>query len=483
MKKYRWFLAICLGAEIVLMFGLAPRVSQGQSQPEAVEVIRLFWCSPDVIMFLGIPESALGNNTCGYYRLQISTRTVQKVMDVDATQKSFHHLSPNGSLIAYSYGTDETPTEQAGLYVMNPDGTNPRRVCYIYPQGISAAWLPDNHTIAYVGSESVQDASDNRDFLYTVNIDTGQKVDSIRIDQRLSCDADLHPELPPEQTACAQRCNAGQPCVLAEESPGFGSSSRFFFFPDGRRILFQWDDYRNFHIYNLDTLITEQLTFFSEGQPWPRPDDFELSPNGTAIALNLGTTAVMNVQGTVLWQLQEPLIPGEPERNHETLTWSRDSLKVAFVRNTVFPPDVPEDQPWEVTVKEVQNQIWIVNRDGTQVQKVADLWVDGSGQVINQAANLPKEKRYYAARKKVIHLARKAPAPSHKVASSGKLAQEHQSNKPSHQDLAASQQGSPSSQYRDIKPFVLWSSLLLGVGLSAWYGLRHYRNHNHVNGS
>jgi len=405
-------------------------------------------------------------------------------MDVDTTKKFFHNASPNGSLVAYSYGDDETPTEQAGLYVMNPDGTNPRRVCYIYPQGISAAWLPDNHTIAYVGSESVQDASDNRDFLYTVNIDTGQKVDSIRIDQRLSCDADLHPELPPEQTACAQRCNAGQPCILSQEPPYPHSSGHFFFFPDGRRILFQGDQFNNFYVFNLDTLAANQLSFFGEGAAWPSPEEFELSPDATVITLVLsnGHLAVMNVQGTLLWELQEPLVPGESESNHHSPTWSRDSLKVAFVRNTVFPPDVPEDQPWEVTVKEVQNQIWIVNRDGTQVQKVADLWVDGSGQVINQAANLPKEKRYYAARKKVIHLARKAPAPSHKVASAGKLASEAQNDKPSHRVLSASAQGSALGQHGDILLLLLGGGLLLGTGLIAWYGVRHDRNRNHLNG-
>ncbi|MCC6445994.1 MAG: PD40 domain-containing protein [Armatimonadetes bacterium] len=394
-------------------------------------------------------------------------------MDVDTTTKLFHNASPNGSLIAYSYGDDETPPDQAGLYVMNPDGSNPRRVCYLYPQGISAAWLPGNQTMAYVGSESVPNASDNRDFLYTVNIDTGQRIGSYRLDPTPSCDTDLHPELPPEQTACAQRCNAGQPCILEERPPYPHSSGHYFFFPDGRNILFQGDQYHNFFSFNLDTLAAEQLLFFGEGVVSPSPDDFELAPDGTAITSALSNTrlAVMNVEGTLLWELQEPLMPGAPESDHHSPTWSRDSQKIAFVRNTVFPPDVPEDQPWEVTISAVQNQIWIVNRNGTQVQKVADLWVDGSGQVINLAANLPKEKRYYAARKKVIRLARKPPARGHTVASSGKRPSGPEQPKLSPRVLAA-------SEHQDPRPFLLWGSLLLGGGL-AWYGIRHYRNRNH----
>ncbi|MCS7186571.1 MAG: hypothetical protein RMK89_06415 [Armatimonadota bacterium] len=456
MLKWRWVLWLSAITTLFVVLCLAPHKSSGQPQLEPMFLGGLYWPSPDIIMFFGDPESQVGDDTSGYYRLQISTGDVQKVMDItDVHLYLFGNLSPDGSLIAYGYGVDpETPPEQIGLYVMNPDGTNVRGPL---PAGANFAWLHDNKTIAYIGNRFIEHngilLAEPREFLVFFDIESGQEIDAVKIEQRQHCDSELDLDKPREETMCAQRCDAGQPCVQYQDIPRPGGTAPFFFFPDGQHILFVDRDQRgffNFFVFDLASLSSQQLSFFREGEP--EPTEFELSPDGTAVAFAPPCLRVLNLQNGVLWELQEPLVPNEPESSHEFLTWSRDSQWIAFTRTTVFPPIKDEDRPWEVIVTQSPNQIWIVSRDGQQVRLVADLWVDSSGQIINLASNWSEEKRYYVGKAKVTKLAWELP-------SSLKAAW----RKPNERRLA-------------------WTITFFGFALSlsiiVWFGMRFYRK-NH----
>lgn len=457
MLKWHWTLGLFATTLLVVVLFWAPLKSSGQSQLEPMELGGLYWPAPDIIMFFGDPESRCGDDSSGYYQLQISTGAVKKIMDINEVHLYFFgHLSPDGSLIAFGYGDTETPPEQAGLYVMKPDGTNARRV---YPTtGSNFAWLPDSKTIAYLVYRFVELngrlLSDPREFLVFVDIESGQEIDAIQIDQRPHCDSDVNPDKPPEESECAQRCNAGQPCVLGQDIQRPKGTANFYFFPDGQHILFIHRDQNeafNFFVFDLASLSSEQVSFFGQGE---LRKGFELSPDGTAVAFLAPWLRVMNFQNGTLWELQEPLVPGEPEAMHWSMTWSRDSQWVAFVRSTVLPPEIPEDKPWEATTREVPNQIWVVSRDGQQVRLVADLWVDSNGQIVNLASNWPEEKRYYVGKAKVTKLAWKLP-------SSLRTAW----RKPSERKLS-------------------WAIALLGFAVSfsvlIWFGVRHYRNNHRL---
>jgi Tol biopolymer transport system component len=425
---------------------------QGQLEPMLIG--RLYWASPDDIFFFGNPESQSFGDTCGYYRLRISTGSVQKVMDINDVRKYlFGPLSPDGSLIAYSYGDETTSPEQVGFYVMNPDGTNSRR---FYPTAGNLAWLPDSKTIAYLEDRAIELngrlLSDPREFLVFVDIESGREIDAIQIDQRPHCDSEVNPER--EESECSKRCNAGLPCILSEDISRPGGTGTFYFFPDGQHILYIDEDQNglsNFFVFDLATLSSEQVSFFDGGYG-VLAEEFELAPDGTAVAFSYPYLQVLNLQNGTLWGLEEPLVPNEPEAMHEGFSWSRDSRWIAFVRSTVFSPDIPEDKPWEETVREVPNQIWIVSRDGQQVRLIADLWVDNSGKIVNLAANWPSEKRYYANRVKVKKLAWRFPS-----------------------SLRA-------AWHKPTEKRNLWLALLIGIGLSilvlVGFATWRYRHHH-----
>jgi len=457
LKRWRALGTLVVIIVVVVLCSVSYK-SPGQSQQGQLEPMligKLYWASPDIVFFFGNPESQLTGDACGYYRLQISTGSVQKVMDIDNVRLFlFGPLSPDGSLIAYGYGDETMPPEQVGFYVMNPDGTNPRR---FYPTAGNFAWLPDSKTIAYLEDRLIELngrlLSDPREFLVFVDIESGQEIDAIQIDQRPHCDREVNPDKTLEENECSKRCNAGLQCILSQDISRPGGTGTFYFFPDGQHVLCISEDQNgvpNFFVFNLVTLSSEQVSFFEYGV---LAEEFELAPDGTAVAFSYPHLQVLNLQNGTLWELEEPIVPNEPAAMHEGFSWSRDSQWIAFVRTTVFPPDIPEDKPWEETIREVPNQIWIVSRDGEEVRLVADLWVDSNGQVINLAANWHSEKRYYVGKVKVKKLAWRFPS-----------------------SLKAAWR-KPTEERRGI-----WVTLLIGMGLgvSALIGFAtwHYR-HRH----
>lgn len=459
MLKWHWVLWLSAITTLFVALCLAPHKSSGQPQLEPLELGGLYWPSPNVIMFFGDPGSRTCDDTSGYYRLQISTGAVQKVMDINNIHLYFFgNLSPDGSLVGYGYGDElETPREQIGLYLMKPDGTNVRGPL---PAGGIFAWLPDNKTIAYIEDRFIELngrlLAEPREFLVFLDIESGQEIDAIQIEQRPYCDRDLNPDKTPEESECAKRCDAGLPCILEQDIRRPNGFSPFYFFPNGQHILFVTRDQQgrlNFFMFDPASLSSEQISFFETNEAWLNPDEFELSPDGTAIAFIAGMRlGVLDLQNGTLWELQEPLVHNEPESMHGSFTWSRDSQWIAFTRETVFPPVKDESWPCEEVVTGVINQIWVVSRDGQQVRLVADLWVDSSGQIVNLASNWPEEKRYYVGKAKVTKLAWKLP-------SSLKTAL----RKPSER-------------------WLVWTIAFLGFALSlsvlVWFGVRFYRN-NH----
>lgn len=459
MLRWRQILWLSAATTLTVMLCWTPQLS-GQGQLETMELGGLYWPTPDIIMFFGNPRSQCADDASGYYRLQISTGTVQKIMDINNIHLYFFGaLSPDGSLIGYSYGDElETPREQIGLYLMKPDGTVVRGPL---PAGGNFAWLPDNKTIAYIEPRFIELngrlLAEPREFLVFVDIESGQEIDAIQIEQRPFCDSELNPDKTPEESECAKRCNAGLPCVLEQDIRRPGGLGLFYFFPNGQHILFVTRDQQecfNFFMFDPASLSSEQISFFETNEEWLSPYDFELSPDGTAIVFIAAMRLmVLDLQNGTLWELQEPLVPNEPSSTQMSPTWSRDSQWIAFTRETVFPPVKDESWPCEEVVTGSINQIWIVSRDGQQVRLVADLWVDSNGRVVNLASNWPEEKRYFVGKAKVTKLAWKLPSSLKTVW-----------RKPGERNLA-------------------WAIALLGFALNlsvlVWFGVRFYRNNRH----
>lgn len=77
-----------------------------------------------------------------------------------------HDYSPDGRLIAISASTPESPRSQ--VYVINPDGTNPRLLTALAPSYFHG-WSPDGKWLAYVGQRN------NRYHLFRVSVEGGEE--------------------------------------------------------------------------------------------------------------------------------------------------------------------------------------------------------------------------------------------------------------------------------------------------------------------
>lgn len=220
-----------------------------------------------------------------------------------------HDFSPDGSLIAFSAGTDEDYRSQ--VFVANADGTAARRVS---PESTSYfhGWSSDGKSLAYVAGRR------GRDFeLYSVSVDGGEET---------------------------QLTSAGG----YDDGPDYS--------PDGQWIYFNSNRSGAFHLYRMptsgggtnDTLV-EQVTNDAPEDWFPH-----ISPDGTrmvSVAFPAGTEGHNDRMPGMALRLAAT--PGESPEAADIRTiltfdggqgslnvnsWSPDSSKFAFVQ---FVPTNP----------------------------------------------------------------------------------------------------------------------------------------------
>jgi len=271
--------------------------------------------------------------------------------------------SPDGQHIAFNSDRGG----QWSLYVMNADGSNPRRLYDLTEPGW-AAWSPDGKWIALsTGLIIGADGSGER----AAAADNGEPCSSPAWEPD-------RPVWSPDGAQIACRISYGSGTAIAVKNIDLGQTMyiqvrRFNEFPawspDGARIAFRtWDTgmgRRSEHIYTANPdgseliLLTDNLT--SSGAPvW--------SPDGTRVAsITLKCEGILDCDSPEIWVMNAD---GTGEirltyNDHEEteLAWSPDGTRIAFAARPVqtATPSPGQSAP--------HSGLFIINADGsTQIQ-------------------------------------------------------------------------------------------------------------------
>ena len=261
----------------------------------------------------------------------------------DAAQASFQPTL--GSRIAFTRIAENVldPNRDfrfdAEIWIMNGDGSDPRRVTENRRDDLGTEWSPDGRTIAFHGAqwtidEATGEFRQGRPQIFLVDVESGVEM----------------------------------PLLTDLGVPVLGRNPSWS--PDGRKIAYDTGRQTSqiFSI-NVDGTGQTQLTHpeqLTEGLVAPniRPD---WSPDGRHIAFSSGRDGkqqiyVMNADGSELVPLTDNAKSGcEPTENCNAVApdWSPNGQRIAFQSTRVIEPD---EKP--------NSNIYVMNADGTDPQRL-----------------------------------------------------------------------------------------------------------------
>ena len=273
------------------------------------------------------PAAAIPFNAAEIYLID-ADGTNPRRLTVNADGDGFAALSPDGKKIVFDSNrlrTETEPLNTSDLFVMNGDGTEQR----FLTRGSSATWSPDSKRIAFHASASGTGLPIKQDpgaatfdsDIFVANVD------------------DLLGHVQPPRNL------TNSPDKIDDDAD---------WSPDGSRIVFTRHDVTDnqinsvtaeIYVINGDGTGLSRLTFNVEeerGASW--------SPDGTRIVFSCRRggsdfeICVMNADGTNQKQLTDNTVPDL------TATFSPDGQKIVFHR-ALLPG---------------QNQLWTMNTDGTE---------------------------------------------------------------------------------------------------------------------
>lgn len=205
--------------------------------------------------------------------------------------------SPDGNSLAY--------VASAQVYVVNPDGSNPRQLTHAKTRTETPAWSPDGKRIAYVSYD------DARDEIYVMNADGSNPI-------RLTTDYGAAPAWSPDGQYIAY-VSAGEIYVMNSD----GSNSR--------------------------RLVTNHPKINASGL-----SDLAWSPDGQTLAFSMfvgehDAIYTVNASGANLIRLT-----GSGDFNHRKPAWSPDGQRIAFsyydtVNQEIYIMNADGSQPTRLT--------------------------------------------------------------------------------------------------------------------------------------
>lgn len=258
------------------------------------------------------------------------------------------HIRDGKGLIAFESDRDG----DVDIYLMNPDGTNVRRLTMFKESERSPAWSPDGRKIAfhaYFNSDSD---------IFVIDVDSGnikQLTQNVVNDQDPTWSPDgkkiAYVSGPSAAPGRINIMNAdGSNIRRFTDSPGY-SHGTLDWSPDGTQLLFytSYDDNRYIYTMNLDGRNLIQLTF-----GWWDSWDPNWSPDGSKIAFRTGGDTygeiyVMDADGSNMDQLTNPF------EFSSSPTWSPDGKQIAF-------QSTPDNLA----------QIFVMDADGKNLRQLTD---------------------------------------------------------------------------------------------------------------
>jgi Tol biopolymer transport system component len=304
------------------------------------------------------------------------------------------------------------------IYVMNSDGSNPTKLT----EGVSPAWSPDGHRIAYTGNlkepnpaaasapESV-DADPYKKTPYIFVIDANVRKRLLRRaamapawspdGKQIAFTLDEQPKTYRDEnyTSCGiyvmDADGSGKPRKLAT-GPGCASTPAWS--PEGKKIAYTNGEGVDESGYSISNVYVANAPGEENGTDQPRAltdyssglaADPDWSPDGTEIAFSYsdstGSPSVykMDADGSGetliapslhLKNLEAAAKGKEVTDGKSSPAWSPDGDQIAYVRSSPYCVPYPCDHDFVV-----HNEIHIIDSDGSKPILVRDFGKDGVG--------------------------------------------------------------------------------------------------------
>jgi len=269
-----------------------------------------------------------------------------------------------GSKIAFTRLSDDQSQDEftvAEIYVMNADGSEPRRITHNTTWDLGPVWSPDGDRLAFGGVQFVNGVAVSAS-MYLINADGSEQLE-------LPGTCGNFPSWSPEGDQIAFGSVPGCPSaneIFVINTDGTGLTNltnspavdgRPSWSPNGRKIAFNSnrDGDAEIWVMNADGSGLEQLTFNSASDQVPK-----WSPNGRKIAFQSNRDDprfdiyVMNADGSEQTRLTTS------EGRDLGASWSPDGKQIAF--------DSDRDH-----IAEQIRQVFVMNADGTDQRPLTAL--------------------------------------------------------------------------------------------------------------